>query len=111
MGAAACGALGLAAPAADSTACPFRLATGVPCPLCGVTRSLIVLGDGDLERSWGFAPLGPAVLAVSLAFLVAAAITGLRQRAFRVPRWVPVTLLAAVAVSWAIQLSTPPNPI
>ena len=111
VGAAACGALGLAAPAAGSTVCPFRAATGVPCPLCGVTRSLLALGDGDIERAWGFAPLGPAVLTVSLVFLIAAAVAAVRRKALQVPRWLPVTLLAAVAVSWAIQLSTPPNPI
>lgn len=27
--------------------CPFRAATGLPCPLCGSTRAFVLLGDGD----------------------------------------------------------------
>jgi hypothetical protein len=49
--------------------CPFRLVTGLPCPLCGMTR-----GVGSLLRArWADAaayhPFSPVVLAGLLAWL------------------------------------------
>jgi Protein of unknown function (DUF2752) len=51
--------------------CPFRLLTGLPCPGCGMTRSLVSLAHGDLIGSLFFHPLGPA-----LAIVVTLAIVG-----------------------------------
>lgn len=48
---------------------PFRLATGLPDPGCGMTRSLVALAHGDLLGSLYFHPLGIAVAAL-LATLV-----------------------------------------
>jgi hypothetical protein len=40
---------------------PFRLATGIPDPGCGMTRSLVALAHGDPAGSLYFHPLGIAV--------------------------------------------------
>lgn len=37
--------------------CPFREATGIPCPSCGMTRSLVHLAHGDLAGSLTLNPL------------------------------------------------------
>lgn len=31
--------------------CPLKMATGMPCPGCGITKSLIFLYQGDLAKS------------------------------------------------------------
>jgi hypothetical protein len=45
--------------------CPFRMVTGLPCPGCGMTRSLISLAHGDIAASLYFHPLGPALAIVA----------------------------------------------
>jgi len=43
--------------------CPFKLILGLPCPGCGMTRSVVTLLHGDLAASLYFHPLGlPLVL-------------------------------------------------
>ena len=64
--------------------CPFRLATGLPCPGCGITRSLVALAHGDLSAAIYFHPLG----AVVGALLVALVALELLERA-RVAGWWP----------------------
>jgi len=52
------------------TSCPFRAATGQPCPLCGVTTAALALLCGDVEASLALHPLALALatLAVSQPF-------------------------------------------
>jgi hypothetical protein len=67
--------LGLAAAAAFTSIplppCLFRLATGVPCAGCGMTRSVAALLHGDLVLSFRYHPLGPVLLLGALGCLVA----------------------------------------
>ena len=53
--------------------CLFRNITGIPCPGCGMTRSLIATGHLHFEDALAFHPLGPLVFIIlitySLAFL------------------------------------------
>lgn len=82
--------------------CPFRLATGLPCPLCGTTRSLVALGDGDLGQSLSFQPFGPLVPLLAVLLLAAVVSTRLRELV-----WTPRSLrIAAVVVAstWVVQL-------
>ena len=46
--------------------CVFRDLTGVPCPTCGATRSVVHLARGDFFASFGMNPL------VSVSFVIAA---------------------------------------
>ncbi len=84
--------------------CPFREATGLPCPLCGATRAfaLAVRGDGD----WT-AYNAPWVVLAALAVLAGALVlAGARSGRVRIPR---AALAAAavlfVAVAWAYALA------
>jgi Protein of unknown function (DUF2752) len=75
--------------------CPLRAATGIPCPLCGLTTSVRALLTFDPTTSLALNPLGPAALLVT-----GIALLGLR-RAFEVPAaLIGATLIAA----WAYQL-------
>lgn len=49
-------------------ACAFRVHFGIPCPNCGMTRSLILAAHGEFTRAASVAPGGAAmVLASALA--------------------------------------------
>ena len=82
--------------------CPFRAATGLPCPLCGATRAfaLAVRGDGG----WTAYNAPWVVVAALLVVTGALALAGVR-----IPRARgPVTAVAAVlvvAVAWAYALA------
>ncbi len=47
--------------------CGFRWLTGVPCPLCGMTRALSLLLKGQWELAWRLHSLSPIVLSLLLA--------------------------------------------
>jgi hypothetical protein len=44
--------------------CPLRHLTGLPCPTCGMTRSFIALGKGDLATSLQYHAFGPIFVVV-----------------------------------------------
>jgi hypothetical protein len=51
--------------------CAFRSATGLPCPTCGITRSVVMSLHGEFARAWSLAPAGPVVVAGLAAFALA----------------------------------------
>jgi hypothetical protein len=66
-------------------ACLFRQSTGLPCPTCGMTRSVVLSLHGHLWTALRLNPAGPLwVLAVAV---IAAALLwlGWRQRSARTP--------------------------
>jgi uncharacterized protein DUF2752 len=86
--------------------CPFRLVTGLPCPFCGMTRSLLALGRGDVAASVALHPLGPliAVLAVlGLWRLARARVRG--GVPVPLPRAAPLALALAFALVWIVTLA------
>ena len=82
--------------------CPFRAATGLPCPLCGATRAfaLAVRGDGgwvSYNAPW-------VVLAALVALAGTAALAGVRLPRPRAPVALAGALVV-VAVAWAYALA------
>ena len=54
--------------------CMLRNTTGIPCPGCGLTRSIVAAVHGDLKESYAFHRLGPFVvgfLMLQLAYRLA----------------------------------------
>ncbi len=47
---------------AGPTICPFAIATGHACPLCGGTRAAAALLDGDVAAAWTLHPLVFAIV-------------------------------------------------
>lgn len=76
--------------------CPLRTVTGIPCPMCGMTRGVTSLVHGDFARALLMNPA--SYLAVTLAIVL---IVQWRMKRVVVPVWVIVTLLA---VMWTWQL-------
>jgi Protein of unknown function (DUF2752) len=92
--------------------CPFRLLTGLPCPFCGMTRSLLALGRGDVAASVALHPLGPAVALLAVLGLWRFVRPAVRRRGggvpARLPRSAPLAVAAAFAVAWVLTLSHGP---
>jgi len=89
-----------------SVPCPFREMTGLPCPLCGSVRGVVLashLDGGFLSFNAVVVAVLGALAAIGLAGLVALRATG---RPLRLPsgRWLAVigVALAAAAWSWAL---------
>ena len=54
----------------EQSMCPFKLLTGFPCPGCGITKSLIFLYKGDLEKSIYYHLFGPFTFLFCLVAIV-----------------------------------------
>ena len=89
------GALLALSPVHPPLACPLRAATGVPCPLCGMTTSVVETLRLDVGDALAASPAGVGAVAA------AAAVLALRPRQLRFPAGV---LYAALAAMWLFQL-------
>lgn len=83
--------------------CWFHRVTALPCPGCGLTRSVVALARGDWRTSVAFHPFGPLVLAWALVAIASVLLRGARREraveAFgrlRVDRWYGAAVLAFV---------------
>jgi hypothetical protein len=87
--------------------CPFRRATGLPCPACGLTRSWQAAAHLDLGDSLAYHPLGGATLLGAVAVAL-----GGSERQGGTPRFAgrrDVQLLASTLwlATWLVRLRRP----
>jgi hypothetical protein len=88
--------------------CPFRNLTGLPCPLCGMTRSLLCFFQGDWHDSLLWHPLGPLLGISAVIGFCAWMISGLRMEhlAAKLPwRLCGVLMVLLFAGCWALRLA------
>jgi hypothetical protein len=112
------GAVGLGAavvfhvvdPAGGPVLCPLRAATGLACPLCGVTRMVHELAVGDLARAFRLNALA-FVLAPFVAWWAFTTLTAMLGG----PRWRSPSLgrrgtfaLVAVTLAFGVLRNLPP---
>ena len=57
-------------PLHPQVACPLRALTGVPCPLCGMTRAIVAAAHGHVGESLAFNPAGFLVLALAVVAIL-----------------------------------------
>jgi hypothetical protein len=75
--------------------CLFREVTGIPCPLCGMTTSVVATAHLHLGRALAANPGGPVLVVLGLALSLS------RLRSIRVS---PLLLLVALGASWLFEL-------
>jgi hypothetical protein len=76
--------------------CPLRLITGIPCPLCGMTRGVTAVVHGDFAYALLMNPA--AYLAVAVALLL---IVQWRVKQFVIPLWI---ITGVLGVMWIWQI-------
>jgi hypothetical protein len=87
--------------------CVFRAFTGIPCPTCGATRSLVHLANGNLSASFGMNPAIALFIFAALlmfAYDVATLFSGSRISLSLTPREATLIRAGAVVVllaNWA----------
>jgi Protein of unknown function (DUF2752) len=69
--------------------CPLRSLTGIPCPLCGMTRACVAAVHGHLTASLSYNPAGILVVVAAVVLAV---------RPSLLSRWRVTTWMIAVAV-------------
>jgi hypothetical protein len=80
--------------------CLLRALTGIPCPFCGLTHSMMALGQGNLAQN----PLGLLLLPLAIAVLVLGVRVVLRGGRIRWRAPVLWAGLGVVLASWAVQI-------
>jgi hypothetical protein len=73
--------------------CPLRAATGIPCPLCGMTRAVSASVHGNITDALSFHPAGILVALLAVAAIVRPAFV---MKALRQPAWIASVLLGAM---------------
>lgn len=89
------GAIHPALPAAAHVGCPLRAVTGIPCPLCGMTTSVVATERLDLAAAVAANPAGIAAVLVAIWLLVRP------PRRLALPIGAPIAALAAM---WLFEL-------
>lgn len=73
--------------------CTIYNLTGLPCPGCGITRSVVCAAHGQATQAFRFHPLGPLVFA-ALVVLTAMRLVGRFRPGFRV--LVPISVVLSL---------------
>jgi len=83
-------------------ACPLRSLTGIPCPLCGMTRAVVAAAHGHLSASLAFNPGGILVLALAVIAILRPAWPARLQA----PTW---SLFSILGVLWVWNIGFNPT--
>lgn len=63
--------------------CPSRELLGLPCPGCGLTRSILLILQGRFAESWHLQPFGYAWLALAAVFVLDRYVLESRQKLWK----------------------------
>lgn len=87
--------------------CLFRNLTGLPCPLCGMTRSLLCFFQGNWHASLLWHPLGPLLgISAVIGFLTWMFPSPISKLATKLPqRLCGIFILLLFLSFWALRLA------
>ena len=94
-------AVGLAwplSPVHPPALCPLRSSTGVPCPFCGMTRSVVAALHGHLATSLRYNPGGVVVIALAVVVLLRPSLLTELGTRLRPSPWLLAPVFAALWV-------------
>ncbi len=84
--------------------CVYRLATGVPCPGCGLTRGFVAIGHGLLDVALDYNLLAPVLFAWMVIWWLASVVAMLRGGPpASTPRPVLRTALVVLVAFWLLR--------
>jgi hypothetical protein len=93
--------------------CALKAFTSIPCPSCGITRSIVEVCHGDVAGALRFHPLGP-VLFAALVILVALPIlpSSWCRTLGAISFSTKATMIAVAAIlgTWAVRLAVGHGP-
>jgi hypothetical protein len=91
--------------------CPFHSLTGLPCPGCGLTRSVLALLDGHAAAALRYHPFGPLLFAGLIFALAAGALPERFRRgllsamaAFERSTGFTTLVLTLLMLTWSLRL-------
>jgi hypothetical protein len=94
------------------TVCLFKEITGLPCPSCGTSRSLLLLFRGDVADAFMTNPLGPLLAPALVIVPLWIAVDVARKRrsfyrwylwvedVFKRNTWVTVSAVTIIVLNW-----------
>lgn len=90
---------------ASQSFCPFKMLTGLPCPGCGMVKSMVSLYRGAWMESLEYHLFGPLMVLFSVCALVVMIIELIREKkypsgGFTVPGWPGVLRPPWVRGTW-----------
>ena len=83
--------------------CPIKVLTHIPCPGCGISRSLVCCAHGELLRAFWLHPLGPVFFTI-LVGAVALRFFPKLQPSSRIINGSAGVLTVLLIVLWVIRL-------
>lgn len=86
--------------------CPMVIVTGLPCPGCGMTRSLFFLATGRVGQSLWIHPMGVPIAALVFYFLWNRYVLGRNAKGMKVLVIVAIVLLVILYI-WRMRLYFP----
>ncbi|MFA4030261.1 MAG: hypothetical protein GDYSWBUE_001903 [Candidatus Fervidibacterota bacterium] len=89
--------------------CMFHKFSGLPCPSCGMTRSLFAAAHGRFKEAFSWHPMGVVLFAAEVGGALALsleAMTGKRLLRFngRAVRTILIALMVCLLLCWVIRL-------
>ena len=85
--------------------CPFRRATGLPCPGCGLTRALVCVAHGRIGESLAYHPLAGAVFVVLVVWTAACLMGKPLRLSVRLQTTLAWTGIAGFLIVWTARLA------